>query len=306
VRAFVAGGAGFIGSHLVDRLLAEGHDVDVADDLSTGSLANLADARSQRTGRLKIHQVDVRDSSIADLVVQRHPEVLYLLIDGVDEDPVDVAQRTLLGGIRILDGARRAGADKVVVATSTHMYGRPAASSLPVREADAAPHDASAAASLGLLGYLEAYRAAHGIEFTLLAMSSVYGPRQRRGLVADLVGSCWAAAPCTVDDPDRTVDLVFVDDTVDALVRASERGSGLIVNVGTGIETPLAHLHELVSRAVETAGGPARVGLVADRGATEGAPRRLAIDPRRARIQLGWTSWTTVADGVDQTVDAGT
>lgn len=304
MRVFVAGGAGFIGSHLVDRLLAEGHEVDVADDLSTGSLANLADARAQRTGRLKIHQVDVRDRSIGDLVVQRRPDIVVVLVDGVDGDPVDVAERILLGGVRLLDGARRSGADKVVVGASARIYGSPAVRSLPVRESEAAARDGHAAAVLGLLGYLEAYREAHGVEFTLLALSSIYGPRQRRGLVADLVRSCWAGERCRIDDLDRTVDLVFVDDAVDALVRAAERGSGLIINVATGAEVAVGELHRRVAEAVVAAGG-AESGRPDTGGAgASDEPHRLALDPGRAKIQLGWTPWTSLDDGIDQVVGA--
>ncbi len=305
MRTLVAGGAGFIGSHLVDRLLVEGHDVDVVDDLSGGSLANLGEARAQRTGRLKIHQVDVRDPDVASLVVQRSPDVVYLLVRGDDADDVTSAERRLLGGVRILDAARRAGADKVVVTGSAALYGAPPAASLPVRESEIAAHDGASAVQMALLAYLNAYREAHGVEFTFLVLGSVYGPRQRHGVVAELVARAWTGEATTMhDDGGQTRDLVFVDDAVDALVRAAERGSGLVVNVGTGIETPIADLHRLVVEAVAAAGGPASNARKGGRSSQGRGLVRLALDPGRARIQLGWTPWTSLGEGLAHAVDA--
>lgn len=305
MRVLVAGGAGFVGSHLVDRLLAEGHEVDVVDDLSTGSLANLAEARASRTGRLKIHQVDVRDADVATLVVQRSPQVVYLLVRGDDPDDVGAAERRLLGGVRVLDAARRGGADKVVVTGSATLYGSPPAASLPVRESEMAARDGGSAAQVALLAYLDAYREAHGLEFTLLALGSVYGPRQRHGVVAGLVARAWAGEPTTLHGGGRqTRDLVFVDDVVDALVRSAERGSGLVVNVATGVETSIRDLHRLVVDAVVAAGGPGSTARTQGRSADRTGPARLALDPGRARIHLGWSPWTSLEEGIAQTVEA--
>lgn len=304
MRALVAGGAGFIGSHLVDRLLDEGHEVDVVDDLSTGSLSNLSEARAARTGRLKIHQVDVRDEGVSDLVEQRRPEVVYVLV-GPDQgaDVIDEAARTVIGGLRLLDGARRAGARKVVVATGAQVYGTTATG--PVREADADEvRDVAAASPLALLTFLRAHREAHDIEFAMLVLSTVYGPRQRRGLVAGLVDQCWSGGECAIDvEPSRVCDLVFVDDVVDAFVRAADRGSGLVVNVAAGSETTAAELHAEVARAVVAAGG-ARPGPLAPSASRRSGHALPSLDPGRARIQLGWAPWTDVGDGVRQTVEA--
>jgi UDP-glucose 4-epimerase len=302
VKALVVGGAGFVGSHLVDRLLADGHQLDVVDDLSTGSLSNLSDARATRSGRLKIHQTDITDPEIADLVVRRSPDVVYLLAGRGSATAVDHAELTVVGGLRVLDAARRADVDKVVAVGSTAVYGEPSGGRLPFKEADMAAIDDESAATLALLGYLQAHRERHGVEFTLLVLSSVYGPRQRTGPVADLVRRCWGADGAAPEGPDRSDDLLFVDDAVDALVRASERGGGLVVNVGTGLETPAGELASVVRAAVAAAGGPAAAVGPAARG--DRTTSRMAVDPARARMQLGWKPWTSLQDGIGLTVDA--
>jgi UDP-glucose 4-epimerase len=189
------------------------------------------------------------------------------------------------------------------VATGAHLYG--SSPSHPVREGDADEvHDVVAASPMALLTYLRAHRETHDVEFAMLVLSTVYGPRQRHGIVADLVERCWSGGECAVERDDvQSCDLVFVHDAVDAFVRAAERGSGLVVNVATGHETTVIDLHAAVARHVVAAGGP-RSGPLARSGAPPRRPRRSALDPGRARIQLGWSPWTEVDDGIGQTVEA--
>ena len=121
MRALVTGGAGFIGSTLVDRLLAEGHEVDVVDDLSTGSLANLTDARATPGHRFTFHQADIREAAVSDLIERRTPEVVFHLAAQIDvrvsvADPVHDAMINVIGSLNVIEGARRAGARKAVFA----------------------------------------------------------------------------------------------------------------------------------------------------------------------------------------------
>ncbi len=165
MRALVTGGAGFIGSTLVDRLLAEDHTVDVIDDLSTGSLANLADARALRGGRLTFHQLDIRSAECVELVARRQPEVVFHLAAQADvrvsvADPVFDADVNVIGTLRVLEGARRAGTGRVVFTTSGGtIYGEPDDSELPLRESlplrPLSPYGVSKKAGID---YLEAYR----------------------------------------------------------------------------------------------------------------------------------------------------
>jgi len=308
MRAMVTGGAGFIGSNLVDRLLAEGHDVDVVDDLSTGSLANLADARASG-GVLRFHNLDVRSGDLVDLVRHRRPEVIFHLAAQADvrvsvERPVFDAEVNVLGTIQVLEGARAAETGKVVFAASGGtLYGEPDASDLPVDEHQ--PHrplSPYGVSKKSAIDYLVAYRELHGIEFTALALANVYGPRQdphgEAGVVAIFAGNLVAGRPCVVfGDGSQTRDYVFVDDVVDAFARASRRGGGLVMNIGTGQETSVSKLYEIVAEAcgsdLEARPAPARPGEV----------QRSALDPRRAGLHLGWKPWTPLGNGVSAVVE---
>lgn len=288
MKALVTGGAGFIGSALVDRLLAEGHEVDVVDDLSTGSLANLADARAARTGRLHIHQLDVRDGAIRDLIARRGPEVVFHLAGRPDADVVDDADVTILGGLRVLDGAQRAGVGKVVVASTAAIYRAPTPEELPLRESHpTVPSRPQGVAAKALGDYLAAFRELHALEFTALALAEVYGPRARRGRVVDALEG-GATEDLAVSD-----DLVFVDDVVDAFVRAASRGSGLVVNIGSGHETTMETLRDAVAEVT---------GERRHRRSAPGGVDRLALDVGRARIHLGWSPWTSLEEGLRLTV----
>ncbi len=186
MRTLVTGGAGFIGSTLVDRLLAEGHEVDVLDDLSSGSLANLADARADRTHRLTFHQIDIADEHAVDLIARRAPEVVFHLAAQADvrlsvRRPVDDAAVNVVGTLNVLEGARRAGTRKVVFATSGGtIYGEVRPRNLPVKESHAlAPRSPYGVSAQVTLDYLRLYRQLHDLEYTALALANVYGPRQR-------------------------------------------------------------------------------------------------------------------------------
>ncbi|MDP1794313.1 MAG: NAD-dependent epimerase/dehydratase family protein, partial [Acidimicrobiales bacterium] len=262
MRALVTGGAGFIGSTLVDRLLAEGHDVDVIDDLSTGSLGNLAQARSQTEQALKFHHLDIRSPDAAALIERRAPEVVFHLAAQMDvrvsvKDPVFDAEVNLIGLLQVLEGARRAGSAKVVFASSGGtIYGDVGVGDLPVREGQPQrPLSPYGVAKKASTDYLNAYRDLHQLEFTSLALGNVYGPRQNphgeAGVVAIFAGLLLDGRQCTIfGDGSQTRDYVFVDDVVDAFVRAVERGDGLLCNIGTGVETSVLEVHDAVARAV--------------------------------------------------------
>ncbi len=308
MRALVTGGAGFIGSNLVDRLLAEDHEVDVVDDLSTGSLRNLAGARALG-GALSFHNLDIRSGDLVDLMRHRRPEVIFHLAAQADvrvsvDRPVFDAEVNVLGTIQVLEGARAAGTEKVVFAASGGtLYGEPEGADLPVDEHQPhrplSPYGVSKKAAID---YLVAYRELHGIEFTALALANVYGPRQdphgEAGVVAIFAGNLVAGRPCVVfGDGGQTRDYVYVDDVVDAFARAARRGGGLVMNIGTGQETSVSKLYEMVARAcgsdLAPLAAPARVGEL----------QRSALDPRRAGLHLGWKAWTPLGEGVASVVD---
>jgi UDP-glucose 4-epimerase len=295
MRVVVIGGAGFIGSHLVDRLLAEGHEVDVIDDLSTGSLGALADARASG-GSLKIHHLDATSADADTLIGMRSPEVVYhlaLVPRGRHTAPEYAAG--FAAALTTLEACRRHRVSKVVVTLpASAMYGQPSVSSLPVKEGELEPRGVRGVVSRAIVDLLTTYREQHAIEFTALAMATVYGPRQRPdgGVVAAFEHAAATGTAATIEgDGRQTRDLVFVDDAVDALVKASERGSGLLVNVGTAEQTSLRDLWAMVSAGrdtVEPTSAPPRPDDLV----------RFAVSPVRARIHLQWSPWTDVATGL--------
>jgi UDP-glucose 4-epimerase len=299
----VTGGAGFIGSTLVDRLLVEGHEVDVIDDLSTGSLSNLAGARGTAGRALTIHHLDITAPGVIELMARRRPELVFHLAAQVDvrvsvARPAFDAEVNIVGSLNVLEGARQAEVERVVFAASGGtLYGEPAVEDLPVRESH--PHQPLSpygVSKKAVLDYLVAYRELHALEFSALALGNVYGPRQdphgEAGVVAIFAQRLLQGEPVTIfGDGAQTRDFVFVDDVVDAFVRAATRGGGLVCNIGTGTETSV---NELFNTMAEQAGVEAKPVMAPMR---PGDLMRSSLDIERAAMQLGWRPWTTLADG---------
>jgi NDP-sugar pyrophosphorylase family protein/nucleoside-diphosphate-sugar epimerase len=293
----VVGGAGFIGSHLVERLLADGAAVDVVDDLSTGSLAALGEARATARaagGELHIQTLDACSAEFADLIALRRPSTIYhlALLPGHDAPPREQG-RGFTSMLAVLEAARTAGVEKVIVALpATALYGHPSGRDLPLKEGTLRARGVRGVVATAIVDLLTAYREQFAVEFTALALTSVYGPRQQagRGVVAAALAAAEMGAPFAVTgDGRQTRDFVYVDDVVDALARAGRRGSGLVVNVGTGVQTSLRELWAHVAPdGPPTAAAPGRPDELA----------RFAVSPVRARIHLGWAPWTSLADGL--------
>jgi UDP-glucose 4-epimerase len=308
VKALVTGGAGFIGSTLVDRLLADGHDVVVVDDFSSGSDANLA-AAQEAGDRLTVHRVDIRDEAVTGLVAGERPEVVFHLAAQADvrvsvARPAHDASINVIGLLNVLEGAREAGTRKVVFASSGGtIYGEPDPSVLPVDESNPelpiAPY--GVAKKVGT-DYLRAYRAVHGLDWTSLALANVYGPRQdphgEAGVVAIFAGLLLAGDPCTVfGTGEQTRDYVYVDDVVDAFARAADAGSETLFNIGTGEETSVNQLYAAMAGAAGVTDPPTYAP------ARPGELDRSALDAGKARRELGWSPQMPLAEGVKITLD---
>lgn len=294
-KILVCGGAGFIGSHLVDRLLAEGNEVDVVDDLSSGSLSNLNEARNG-SGRFKFQNISVTSGEFSELVSLRRPSVIVnLAVFTPARMHLQGASDSLAATIAVLESARRAGVEKVVtVIPAKLLYGEVAARDVPIKEG----HINDARTTAEVLGRAacdmhHVYRDRHGVEFTVLASGNVYGPRQRPedGVVSAFLDAVTQAkAPIVHGSGKQVRDFVFVDDVVDALVRSLDRAGGLVVNVGTGVATSVSDLWSMMAGA----------SGASPRGSTE-RPNdiaRLVLSPVRARIQLGWSPFTTLQEGL--------
>jgi UDP-glucose 4-epimerase len=306
LRVLVTGGAGFIGAGLVERLLAEGEEVDVIDDLSTGSLANLGPARAAAGGRLSFHRLDIRHPGLAELVASRRPEMIFHLAAQADvrvsvENPALDADVNILGSLHVCQAAVAAGTRKVVFAGSGGtLYGLP--ETFPVAEGHSRrPISPYGVAKKAVGDYLHYYREIRGLDYTVLALANVYGPRQdphgEAGVVAIFAGKLLAGeVPTIFGDGAQTRDFVFVDDVVDAFARARHGGSALLANVGTGTETSVNELFSTMARLTgfpePATYAPARPGELA----------RSSLDPTLVSAELGWKPSFTLESGLDRTL----
>lgn len=295
MRVMVCGGAGFLGSHLIERLLADGCEVDAVDDLSTGSLSNLAGARGA-AGRFKFDNLGVDAPEFAELVSLRRPRVIVNLVSFAPSlSGADGALRSLRAAAAILEAARLSAVTKVVCALpASLLYGQVAAKELPVKEGHVS--EARTAAEVLARAACELHRVhrdRYGTEFTVLAVANAYGPRQRPedGVVAAFLSALEGARPAIVHGTGRqTRDFVHVDDVTDALARSLEKGDGAVVNIGSGTATSVKDLWSTMAGASrlaprESAGRPDDI-------------TRLAVSVVRARIQLGWAPTVTLREGL--------
>ncbi len=313
MHALVTGGAGFIGSHLTDRLVADGHRVTVVDDLSHGRAANLAVAAA--TGRCDLVKLDVTDPDLAGVVRSARPEVVFHLAAQIDvrvsvADPLRDVTANVVGTVAVLEAARRAKVPKVVLASSVAIFGPPAR--LPVREeTPARPLSPYAVSKLAAEQYLRQYHDLHGMDTTALVLTNTYGPRQdphgEAGVVAIFADAMLSGRPTRVfGDGGNVRDYVYVADVVDAFVRAAAAGSvtagsvaaGRRILIGTGEAVTDLELNRAVAAAVGGAPEPQR------------APTRLGdlpamvVDAGAAAEVLGWRPRTPLAEGLRHTVAA--
>jgi UDP-glucose 4-epimerase len=302
----VTGGAGFIGSTLVDRLLSAGDEVVVVDDLRRGRRENLVAAEG--AGGFDLIELDVTSPELADVVADAAPEVIFHLAAQVDvrlsvADPLLDVHQNVIGTVNVAEAARKAGVRKILFASSGgSIYGAP--DSLPVAESVSVnPKSPYAAGKVAAEVYLNSYRQLYGLDCTHLALANVYGPRQDpsgdAGMVAIFAAKLLAGQPTRVfGDGANTRDYVFVDDVVTAFVAASgETGGGRRFNIGTGVQTSDRDLHSLVAKCAGVADmpdlAPARLGDL----------RASALDASAARRELRWRPEIGLVEGVRRTVD---
>jgi len=294
-KIMICGGAGFIGSYLVDRFMAEGHEVDVVDDLSTGSLANLAEARNA-SGRFKFQNISVLSAEFSELVSLRRPSVIVnLAVFSPSQSHLNGAMTALQSTLAVLEAARLGGVSKVITGIpAALLYGEVTARDLPIKEGhlndSRTSEEVLARAAADVHGV---YRDRHGVEFTVLAMANVYGARQRPedGVVASFADALAnGRAPIVHGNGKQVRDFVHVDDTVDAIARSLDRAGGLVINVGTGVSTSINELWSTM--------GGASSPVPRTSAARPNDVVRLSLSPVRARIQLGWSPFTPLAEGL--------
>ena len=289
MRALVTGGAGFIGSHLVDALLARGDEVVVVDDLSTGRREFVDPAAT-----LVVHDVRVPFDTDADLVFHLAAQAD---VGTSMERPSFDAEVNVVGTVNALEAARAAGARLVFSSTGGAIYGsvdRPAREDSPLL-----PVSAYGLAKRSGEVYLDGWNRIFSTTHVALRFANVYGPRQSAalegGVIAIFLERLAAGEPTTIfGDGASTRDFVHVDDVVRALLLAAGHGGG-VFNVGTGVETTIADLHALCERAVGVdappAFGPPRAGDA----------RRSVLDTTRATRELGFRASVELAEGIAAT-----
>lgn len=303
----VTGAAGFVGSHLCDRLLAEGRRVIAVDDLSSGRIANLGEARSYGKD-FTFEHLDIRAEALSALFERHQPEVVMHLaaqssVTVSSQDPGRDAEVNILGTINVLRCAAATGTRKIVYAASGGtIYGEQRR--LPAKETAAAagrPLSAYGVSKKAAGDYLALYQRFGSIDHTQLALANVYGPRQdpkgEAGVIAIFSGRMLNGEPITINgDGNQTRDYVFVADVADAFSKAIDRGSGKLVNIGTGLETSVNLLHRMLGEICGVADEPEFGPL------PPGEVRRIALDVSLAEKELGWRPWTHLEDGLGETV----
>jgi UDP-glucose 4-epimerase len=300
MKVLVTGGAGFIGSHVVDAYLGAGHEVIVVDDLSTGHRENL-------NPRARFERLDIQDPTVVELVRDERPAALNLHAAQMDvrrsvADPLFDARVNVLGTINLLEGARRANVRRVLfVSSGGAVYGEqevfPAPETHPTDPVS--PYGVSKRAG-ELYGFF--YQAEYQLPVVSLRYANVYGPRQdphgEAGVVAIFTGRMLAGEPVTVNgDGKQTRDYVYVGDVARANVLALESTCTGPINIGTGTETDVNALARLLLEATGSRSavrhGPAKPG----------EQRRSVIDCRHAAQVLGWRPEVSLAEGLRRTVE---
>jgi len=309
MKCMVTGGAGFIGSNLVDALLARGDEVTVVDDLSTGRRENLDGALAAGA---ELIELDIRDAArLAAVTAERGPETVFHLAAQIDvrkslADPAFDAAVNVGGTANVLDAARAAGSGRIVfVSTGGAIYGEGEGQQLPLDEsAPIAPLAAYGQSKFAAEGYLALYERVYGTSGISLRLGNVYGPRQdplgEAGVIAIFCGALRAGRrPTVFGDGTQTRDYIFVGDVVAAALAAAESRATGPVNIGTGKEVSVLELAEALGRlggaeSFEPEFAPARTGEV----------QRISLDAGLAERELGWRPQTSLEDGLRLTLDS--
>ncbi|WP_322798543.1 NAD-dependent epimerase/dehydratase family protein [Thermoflexus sp.] len=294
MRILITGGAGFIGSHIVEAYLQQGHEVLVVDNLSRGRRENLPPG-------VPLIVMDVRDPALRSVAADFRPEVLNHQAAQVDvaaatADPIEDASVNLLGTLNVLQAVARAGVRRVIVASSAAVYGEP--ERLPVEEDHPLrPISPYGLSKMAMEAYVRWLGERHEIEWVILRYGNVYGPRQtivgEAGVVARFLRAMRdGSRPVIFGDGEQTRDFVHVADVARANLLALRRGAGGVYNIGTGREVSIRELYERLGR------------LLGDRGEAEYRPprpgdiRRMVLKVERAARELGWEPRIFIEEGL--------
>ncbi len=299
MKVLVTGGAGFIGSHVVDAFVAGGHEVVVVDDLSTGRESNL-------NPRARFYKLDIRDPKLSDVFERERPEIVDHHAAQMDvrrsvADPLFDADVNVRGTINLLECSRTHGVRKVVyISTGGAVYGEP--EYLPCDE----EHPINPVCQYGVSKhvaehYLYVYKALYGLDYAVLRYPNVYGPRQNphgeAGVIAIFTGRMMADQPVTINGSGaQERDFVYVADCAGANLLAATMPVSGIFNLGCGEGTTVnlifSELKHIIAYSREAQYGPAKLGETS----------KIYLDSRRARAALDWAPTVNLHDGLQATV----
>lgn len=307
MKILVTGGAGFIGSNLVDRLLTDGHHVVVIDDYSTGKRQNLEPAIARFHDRIDVIEADIRSKAVSAIFSDHRPACVMHLAAQIDvrksvADPVFDAEVNIIGSLNIIEASLRNNVNRFVFTSSGGaVYAEP--EELPVSEsARKQPLSPYGIAKKTIDDYLEFYRHSYEMSSISLALGNVYGPRQdplgEAGVIAIFAGRMLSGVnPVINGDGEQLRDYVFVDDVVDAFLAAMISTEKGFINIGTGQGTSVNTLYKLIADSIGFQGsaehGPGKSGEM----------RRIYLECKKAHELLGWFPKTDLASGIAKTID---
>lgn len=296
----ITGGAGFIGSHLVDRLIEKGNLVAVIDNLSTGKIENL-------NLEAVFYNIDICDSKVKEIFKKEKPEIVFHLAAQIDvrksvDDPINDARTNILGSLNIIENARINNTKKIIFAsTGGVMYGD--AKIIPTPESyPAQPQCPYGIGKLAVEYYLNYYNNVLGLKYAALRLGNVYGPRQDKngeaGVVAIFCGKMLAHQNCIINgDGLQTRDYVYIKDIVAAMELAGQSEKTEIYNIGTGIETNVNEIYSELARLIE----PNVKSIYGTEKA--GDHRRGSLDSSKAYLGLNWKPRYDIENGLSETVE---
>jgi len=298
-KILVSGGAGFIASHLTDKLIDKGHNVVVIDNLSTGKKENL-------NPQAKFYETDICNSEIAQIFIEEKPEIVFHFAAQIDvrksvKDPIQDAKVNILGSLNLLQNCQKNEVKKFIFASSGGaIYGDTDVIPTPETHAEN-PESPYGICKLTIEKYLHFYKETFGLNYTALRLANVYGPRQNSkgeaGVIAVFCDKMLKNEEVVINgDGEQTRDFVSVDDVVNACLLSIEQEKSDIYNIGTGIETNINEIFrkikELTNSNCEEIHAPAKPG----------EQKRSCLDFSKAKKELGWEPKYDLEKGLEETI----